>query len=166
MEKLTTKEVVEQLGLQPHPEGGFYNETYRSTTAFERGNVFPAARNHSTAIYYLLEDNDFSTYHRIKSDELWHHYFGESFVISVIHEDGRFEEIVLGKNLHQGEKPQAMVPAGAWFASELKTKAGFGLVGCTVAPGFDFQDFEIAERNKLIELYPELAYTINRLSRF
>ncbi len=165
MEELTAQQVVELLGLQPHPEGGYYSETYRSKTIFEHGDVFPATRNHSTAIYYLLENTDFSTFHRIKSDELWHHYLGQSFLISVIHEDGRFEEILLGKNLQHGEKLQAMVPAGAWFASELKTKAGFGLVGCTVAPGFDFQDFEIAKRDELIELYPELAQTISRLSR-
>ncbi len=165
MEELTAQQVVECLGLQPHPEGGFYIETYRSKTTFEHGDVFPATRNHSTAIYYLLEKTDFSTFHRIKSDELWHHYLGESFLISVILEDGSFEEILLGKNLQHGEKPQAMVPAGAWFASELKTKEGFGLVGCTVSPGFDFQDFEIAERNNLIERYPELERIISRLSR-
>ena len=155
---------VKLLRLQPHPEGGFYKETYRAE--MQSGfDSFPGTRNVSTGIYYLLDHGNFSAFHRIKSDEMWHFYDGTGLSVYVIHPGGHLEVITLGKNLEQGEKLQAVVPAGCWFASVVEHQGGFALVGCTVAPGFDFQDFELAERAALVDEFPMHKKLIERLTR-
>jgi predicted cupin superfamily sugar epimerase len=156
------EELVKQLHLKPHPEGGYYAETYRSLLAVE--TPF-GQRPISTSIYFLLTAGNFSAFHRIKSDEGWHHYEGDTVHIHVLHADGAYECILLGKNSEHGEVQQAMVPAHAWFASECVGKNGYALVGCTVSPGFDFQDFELADRNQLIQEFPNHALHIQRLTR-
>lgn len=156
------KELVLHLHLQPHPEGGFYGETYRSVL---RVPTDKGDRPASTAIYFLLTTNQFSAFHRIKSDEVWHHYEGDTVFIHVLHPDEEYECICLGKITESGEVQQAVVPAGAWFASESVGPSGYALVGCTVAPGFDFEDFELADRQVLSAAYPQYQDLVARLTR-
>lgn len=132
---MTADEVVRLLGLQPHPEGGFYRETFRSPAP-------DGARAASTAIYYLLRAGDVSAWHRVvDADEVWHHYAGAPLELTL--SDGRRRSSVrLGADLTAGERPQAVVPAGVWQAA--RPMGGWVLVGCTVAPGFDFSGFEMA----------------------
>jgi predicted cupin superfamily sugar epimerase len=156
------KEIVERLGLQEHPEGGFYKETYRSNQNIETDkNVF---RNISTAIYFLLENENISLFHRIKSDELWFFHQGEALEIVFIKE-GVLNTIILGNNLENGEMVQATIPANTWFASRVKNLKGYSLVSCTVAPGFDFADFELAKREDLINEFPNLKETIEKFTK-
>ena len=156
------KEIVEKLGLQEHPEGGFYKETYRSNQTIETDkNVY---RNISTAIYFLLENENKSLFHRIKSDELWFFHQGEALEIVYIKE-GVLNTIILGNNLENGEVVQATIPANTWFASSVKNLKGYSFVSCTVAPGFDFADFELAVADTLSLLYPEHKSIIDSLCR-
>jgi hypothetical protein len=145
---------IEHLGLSPHPEGGYYRVTYKSELTI-------ANRSASTAIYFLLHGRDFSAFHRIASDELWHFYAGSGLVVYVIEPDGSYSELHLGNDgVFQG-----VVRAGCWFASRLKDDASFALVGCTVAPGFDFADFELAARSELVRAYPQHQRLIEELTR-
>jgi predicted cupin superfamily sugar epimerase len=132
---LTAEEVVRLLGLQPHPEGGFYRETFRAPAP-------DGGRAASTAIYYLLREEDVSAWHRVvDADEVWHHYAGAPLELTLW--DGRERtSLRLGSGLAAGERPQAVVPAGVWQAA--RPMGGWTLVGCTVAPGFDFSGFEMA----------------------
>lgn len=166
MHKVT--ELVERFQLLPHPEGGYYKETYRSAEELEQACLperFHGRRVFSTAIYFLLEQANFSAFHRIQSDECWHFYTGQSLLVHVIHSDGTYALLKLGNDLLAGEVFQAVVPAGSWFASETAPGGQYSFVGCTVAPGFDFADFELAEADRLAELYPEHQLLIRRLCR-
>jgi len=120
-------------------------------------------RSLSTGIYFLITAGNFSAFHRIKSDEMWHFYAGSPLTVHVIEEDGKYYQLNVGLELEQGQVPQAIVPAGAWFASE--SSGEYSLVGCTVAPGFDFTDFELAERQSLCTLFPAHESLINNLTR-
>jgi predicted cupin superfamily sugar epimerase len=143
---------IRHLNLSPHPEGGYYKETYRSNEL--SGFVgFDGDRNISTAIYFLLEGKDKSHFHRIQSDELWFFHEGTSIEIIVLQDD-KLETIVLGKNIAAGEKLQAVIPAQVWFGARLKEQEGYALVSCTVAPGFDFKDFELGRKSDLISSFP------------
>jgi predicted cupin superfamily sugar epimerase len=167
--KFSTSEIVAYYQLQPHPEGGYYKETYRSKELIEMDALpsrFNGNRFFSTAIYFLLEKGNFSAFHRIQSDETWHFYAGQGLNIFVIHENGELETIHLGHDLTKKQTFQATVPAGAWFASQPADDTEFSFVGCTVAPGFDFIDFELALTDQLLELYPQHAYLIGKLCRF
>lgn len=160
---------VEKYQLQPHPEGGFYAETYRSQGSIAQ-NALPAEfagdRSYSTGIYFLLENKDFSAFHKIKSDEMWHFYAGGPLEVYVIYpETAKLEVIRLGSDPENGEVFQAVVPAGTWFGSCPLEGASYSLVGCTVAPGFDFDDFEMAERESLVNLFPQYKELILRLTR-
>ncbi len=164
----TVTELVEKFGLLPHPEGGFYKETYRSAEQIEAVALperFTGNRQYSTAIYFLLEQGNFSAFHRIQSDECWHFYAGQSLHVHVIHPNGQYELIGMGNHIQSGETFQAVVPAGSWFASETAPGGQFSFVGCTVAPGFDFADFELAKAAELSVLFPEYAGLISRLCR-
>jgi predicted cupin superfamily sugar epimerase len=163
----TAKELVEKFEMQPHPEGGYYKETYRSTEHISKDALpvrFAGNRYFSTAIYFLLEQGNFSAFHRIQSDECWHFYKGQSLYVHVIHPTGQYELIRLGDDITQ-ETFQAVVPAGSWFASETAPGGSFSFVGCTVAPGFDFADFELAKGEELSKQFPEHAGLIKRLCR-
>jgi uncharacterized protein len=167
MHAATAHELIANLGLVRHPEGGWFRESYRSTQtvpAVALSERFDGSRVFSTAIYFLLEEGDISALHRIKSDELWHFYAGSPLVIHVILPDGRYQLLHLGSDHAAGERYQAVVPAGCWFGAELTGKQ-FALVGCTVSPGFDFADFEMAERVQLSERYPQHAELIARMTR-
>ncbi|MEN9685723.1 MAG: hypothetical protein RLZZ28_1509 [Bacteroidota bacterium] len=160
--------MVAAFGLLPHPEGGYYRETYRSAVQIAQNALpvgFSGDRVLSTSIYFLLEKGNFSAFHRIKSDECWHFYAGDPLLIHVIENNGNYQLIRLGKNIEQGETFQAMVAAGAWFASETAPGGEFSLVGCTVSPGFDFQDFELAKAAILATRFPERKSLIKRLCR-
>ncbi|MEO0066163.1 MAG: hypothetical protein RI983_1489 [Bacteroidota bacterium] len=152
--------------MLPHPEGGFYKETYRSDLLLvgeSLQNGMSGMKSCSTAILFLLVENSFSAFHRIKSDEVWHFYDGDPVDIHVIESDGHYRKIKLGRNPLQKEVFQAVVPAGAWFAS--KTEGAYSLVGCTVSPGFDFADFELAKAEGLATEFPdhrELIYSFCR----
>ena len=158
------QDYVDNLNLIPHPEGGFYKETYRGNDTVELAS-FEGPRNVCTGIYYLLEHGHFSAFHRIKSDEMWHFYDGTDLSVYVIYPDALLRVIRLGRNIKEGEVLQAVVPAGCWFASRVEQKEGFALAGCTVAPGFDFQDFEMAERKALVKEYPQHKTLITQLTR-
>lgn len=159
---------VEKLELLPHPEGGYYKETYRSSENIDRSALperFSGDRSFSTAIYYLLSGSDFSAFHRIQQDEVWHYYAGDSITLHIISAEGVYSQEKLGVKLDQGEQPQRVVKAGDYFAAEVNDKSSFVLAGCTVAPGFDFADFEMPEKAELIERFPEHKDVIARLSR-
>jgi predicted cupin superfamily sugar epimerase len=164
----TIDELVRALALAPHPEGGYFRETYR---AAEELSVLPSRfagpRSVSTAIYYLLAEDAFSALHRIRSDEVWHFYVGDPLALTVISDGGELRTLVLGTDLAAGHVPQAVVEAGAWFGARLVTPgpSTFALVGCTVAPGFSFDDFELADRDALAARYPQHAETIRALTR-
>ena len=132
---LSAIEVVERLGLRPHPEGGWYAETWRHEAA---GGERPSG----TAIYYLLAAGQRSHWHRVDAAEIWHHYAGDRLVLRVQAGDAPTETVLLGPDLAGGEVPQAVVPAGAWQAAE--PTGPWSLVGCTVSPGFRFDGFELA----------------------
>jgi len=159
---------IEKYDLLPHPEGGYYAETYRSGELINQNALpdrFGGNRSFSTGIYFLLESEDFSAFHRIKSDEMWHFYSGEALEIFVIHPDTRvLKTIKLGSDPENGEVFQAVIPAGSWFASKPMAGSSYCLVGCTVAPGFDFLDFEMADRRVFSELFPEYESLITALT--
>lgn len=158
---ITADLLIEQLQLVPHPEGGYYKETYRAgDTLPDRKNE---KRNISTAIYFLLMDTNRSRFHRIQSDELWFFHIGEPVEIHVIQKN-TLHTIVLGNDLLKGHVLQATVPANCWFASSVQNEKGFSLVSCTVAPGFDFADFELAERNTLTHEFPHLKNIIEQFT--
>jgi predicted cupin superfamily sugar epimerase len=159
---------IDRLELSPHPEGGHYRQTYKSDLTIVR-SALPTGFNGdlaaSTAIYFLLDGRNFSAFHRIASDELWHFYAGRTLVVYVIDPEGHAHELLLGHRPEAEEVFQAVVKAGCWFAARLKDEAGFALVGCTVAPGFDFADFELATRSQLIQDYPAHQQLIVELTR-
>lgn len=160
---------VEHLNLQPHPEGGYFSETYRSEGEIPAAALpeLSGARHYSTAIYFLLGAEDKSAFHRIKQDEVWHFYQGSGLTVHVIGADGGYRQIKLGSNPLNGEVLQAVVEAGAWFGASLtqpQDASDFTLVGCTVAPGFDFADFELAERQSLLSEFPQHRAIIEKLT--
>lgn len=162
------QQLISSYQLLPHPEGGYYKETYRSEEIVPAGALpsrFGGDRRFSTAIYFLLEQGNFSAFHRIKSDECWHFYAGQTLLIHVLHTNGHLQTIALGCNINAGETFQYVVPANCWFASEPARGSLFAFTGCTVAPGFDFADFELASANELSAEYPLHAAIIRRLCR-
>jgi uncharacterized protein len=161
-------QLIKEFGLLPHPEGGYYKETYRSSETIPAASLpgrFAGNRNFSTAIYFLLEQGSFSAFHRIKSDECWHFYSGDPLLVHIIHLNGDLDTITIGNDTSKGQKFQHVVPAGCWFASEPAQGSAFSFVGCTVSPGFDFEDFELAEAAKLIKEFPKHESLIQRLCR-
>lgn len=166
--KITATTLIDQLQLQAHPEGGWYRRTYQSEEMISAAALpqrFNGSRNISTAIFYLIGKGSFSAFHRIKSDEVWHFYTGDALVLYIICPSGFLETIVLGNELEKGQVFQYVVPAGCWFAAEPATESAFSLVGCTVAPGFDFDDFELAESITLEKAYPQYQELIKKLCR-
>ncbi len=159
---------VEKLQLARHVEGGFYREIYRSATTIDRNNLaagFHGSRNLCTAIYFLLENKQFSAFHRIASDEIWHFYYGDALSIYELDHDGNLTDHKLGSNADAGEVFQTVIKAGNWFASRVCSGEGYALVGCTVSPGFDFEDFELADRKVLIDQFPKHEKLIKQLTR-
>jgi predicted cupin superfamily sugar epimerase len=158
---------IQRLQLQPHPEGGWYRQTYRAPLTLPHAALpsHPGDRAASTAIYFLLAGDQFSAFHRLRSDEVWHFYAGSELIVHVIGPDGTYSEILLGNDMQASQQFQAVVPSGCWFGSSLRHPDTYALVGCTVAPGFDFADFEMAKRAELIAHYPQHRAMIERLTR-
>jgi predicted cupin superfamily sugar epimerase len=171
--------LIDRFQLVPHPEGGHYRETHRDpmrvarilgpvTAGNETGGI---ARSASTCIYYMLCDGAYSAWHRIRSDEVWHFYAGDSIDVHVIDAKGQWITHRLGNALADDNAAfQVVVPAGCWFAAERSARAGdadaagYAFVGCTVAPGFEFSDFELADAEALAANYPSHAAIIRRLA--
>ena len=155
--KNRVEELVKELSLLPHPEGGFYKETYRSTQ--EIGN-----RNLQTAIFFLITDDNVSRFHKIKSDELWFFHEGSSLTVHTLDPKNGHQELRLGLDIASGESPQTLVTADTIFGSCLSEGKGYALVSCTVAPGFDFEDFQLYETQELLDQYPEHSAIVNKLT--
>lgn len=165
---MLASEVIESLGLKPLPvEGGFYRETYRSDEMI-LSNTLPERYNINkcfcTAIYYLLTPETFSLLHRLPTDEIYHFYLGDPVVMLLLYPEGGSEIRILGPNIGKGEQVQVIVPKGTWQGLFLSENGRFGLMGTTMAPGFDFSDFEAGNRQALIEKYPERKDLIIKLT--
>jgi len=158
--------LIEKLGLLPHPEGGWYKEIYRSQDIIQSSHLpvrFSGDHAIATSIYYLLQNYDFSAFHRIKSDEIWHFYLGSPVKLYIL-KDGVQDLIILGDNVEAGHVFQAVVPYGCWFAAEVSVPESFALLGCTVSPGFDFSDFELASLADLQPAFGQYATLIRRMT--
>ena len=157
------------LGLQPlAAEGGFYAEAYRSNEKLAAACLpgrYCGERCFGTAIYFLLTPETFSALHRLKSDEVYHFYLGDPVEALVLRADGAGQVLALGSDLYRGLRPQAVIPAGAWQGSRLRAGGKFALLGTTVAPGFEFSDFELADREFLLAKYPGFSRMIWELTR-
>lgn len=161
--------LVAQLALQPHPEGGYYRETYRSKGEIHRSALpreYSAHRNYATGIYFLLTKGNFSAFHRVLQDEMWHFYLGAPIELFEITPQGELIVTMIGNNLAAGENLQYVVSGGNWFASRVLPGAGeYALAGCTVSPGFDFADFEMAVGADLVAQYPAHEDIIRQMTR-
>jgi uncharacterized protein len=150
--------LIDQLELQPHPEGGYFRQTYRSPMTIETSR---GMRHWITSIYFLLADETFSAFHRLTSDEIWHHYLGNPVAIEIIEPGGRHRTETIGVMNYR----QAVISAGSWFAAHLFDDAGYALVGCDVSPGFEYEDFELAECDRLVAAFPQHRALIQRWTR-
>ncbi len=167
MKRPTASEIIELYKMVPlEPEGGFFKETYKDKSTYsDLPAPFTGRRPYSTAIYYLLPKGAVSLLHRIASDEVWHFYLGGPMTIVQISPDGNLQSVVLGQNLLQGEVVQHVVPAGHWFGGFPNCETDFAFVGCTVAPGFDYTDFEMANRDELLRRYPQHKEMVETLTQ-
>jgi len=156
---MTADEIIKLLDLQPHPEGGFYRETYRSNK-----KIPGLDRAYSTGIYYMLVPGAVSKLHALKHDEMFHFYLGNSVTWVLLHDNGRLEKVVLGSDISRGQQLQLLIKAGTWFGGYLNEGGQFGLMGTTVAPGFDFADFIFGQKEKLLKDFPTAEDEINRLT--
>jgi len=159
---------IDALGLKPHPEGGWFAESFRSSVSISKDALprdFSGDRSMATAIHFLLSGKSVSHFHRIQSDEMWHFYTGSPLTVHVIDHMGVLFHIKLGSNPDAGEQFQGLVKAGCWFGASLEDVEGYALVGCTVSPGFDFADFEMASRSDLLASFPEYEDTIKLLTQ-
>ncbi len=159
---------VNHLQLEPHPEGGYFREIYRSHEFMDPEGLpsrYDGPRSFSTSIYFLVSESSFSSFHRLKSHEVWHFYAGGTIEMFQISPEGVLTEIKIGANPEAGEVFQAHVPRNHWFAARVVPGGEYGLVGCTVAPGFDFADFEMAKREKLISRFPQHQALIEAFTR-
>lgn len=156
----TAQDWIDELGLLPHPEGGFYKETYRATDSVNERAI-------STGIYFLLRAEDISHFHRIDADEMWHFYAGAPLTVHMISPAGDYDVIKLGTDIKAGQSPQGVVPKHVWFGAALDKAAppdAYSLVGCTVSPGFEFSYFELAARDKMLKEFPQHTEIIKKLT--
>lgn len=167
---VSKEEWIENLKLKSHPEGGYFTQSYKAKGIIYHNDLprhYNGDRSYSTGIYFMLTTHNFSAFHVLKSDEMWHHYYGAPLHVHVLHPNGEYELLTIGKNPSGNIFPQAVVPAGSYFASEVIDDSNFdySLVGCTVSPGFEFEDFELSSSGELITKYPEHKELIERLTR-
>ncbi|HEY9485039.1 MAG TPA: cupin domain-containing protein [Nitrososphaeraceae archaeon] len=155
---------ISKLNLQKHREGGYFIESYKSIELVNLPN-YHGPRHVCTAIYYLLKGDEFSSFHVMKSDELWHFYAGSSLTLFIIEPNGRLNEVILGENIDNGHTFQAAITAGCWFAAAVDDYNSYSLVGCTVSPGFDYQDWKIGDRKILTKLYPQHKSIIEKYTK-
>jgi hypothetical protein len=166
---MTAEEIIACLGLRPLPiEGGYFAETYRAPESLAAAALpprYPGPRSLSTSIYYLLTPTTCSILHRLRGDEVYHFYLGDPVELVQLCPDGRGERLILGPELRRGERPQAMVPAGTWQGSRLVAGGRVALLGTTMAPGFDLDDFEAGDRAALLRSHPAFRAEIEALTR-
>jgi predicted cupin superfamily sugar epimerase len=161
---MTAEEIIRHLQLSPHPEGGHFSEVFRADAEVSSG-AHAAPRRASTAIYFLLRAGELSALHRVSSDEVWHHYAGDPVELHTLDEN-RHSLAILGPNLLGDQRPLRVVPRGMWQAARIASGPhGFALCGCTVAPGFEFSDFEMPERAELIARLPAHESVVRELTR-
>lgn len=163
---LTPQQLIERYRLEPHPEGGWYKEYYRSTEQVPANGLpgrYNGPRSFATSIYFLLEQGEYSAFHKIQSDECWHFYAGDPMQVFVLGKDGKMQIVELGADIEAGQTFHFVVPAGLWFASRPSPGSKFSFVGCTVAPGFEFADFELADCDELSALYPQYSDLVKTL---
>lgn len=163
---MTAKEIIQTLKLKPHPvEGGYFRETFRSPRSLPNPYPGKGPRAVATSIYYLLTPETFSEMHRLPTEEIYHHYLGGPLRMLQLHPDGSHREIIIGSDLQAGQTPQLVVPAGVWQGSLVEPGADFALVGATMSPGFELDDYEQGTRAELLAQYPEAGELIRRLTR-
>jgi uncharacterized protein len=155
---------INKLNLHKHPEGGYFFRTYESGKFVDLPE-YNGSRHTCTAIYYLLVRDEFSSFHRLKSDELWHFYTGSSLTLYIIETDGRLNEVILGPDIDNRETFQAVVKSGSWFAASVNDHNSYSLIGCTVSPGFDYRDWELGEMETFIKMYPQHKSIIEKYTR-
>ena len=164
---VSAEDLIKQFGLIKHPEGGYFRESYRSLESIPQQALpsrYTGARAYSTTIYFLLIPGTVSRLHRLCSDEVWHFYLGERLELLQISPEGSMEKVSLGQNIASGQKLQHVVPAGYWFGARPSADSGYSFVGCTVAPGFEYVDFDLADAAALAKDFPSLAEEILRFS--
>ncbi|WP_316571716.1 cupin domain-containing protein [Neobacillus sp. YIM B06451] len=159
LDKQTAEYWISRLGLEPHAEGGYYKQTYMSME-----DVPGKERVLYTSIYFLLRDGEVSHFHRLKSDELWYFHAGDSLSVHMIHENGEYEEVLLGLDLEKGEVPQLLVPKNTIFGSSVSPEGNYALVGCMVSPGFEYTDFELFTQEELVKDYPQHREIIGKMA--
>jgi uncharacterized protein len=162
------KKIIESLNLNAHPEGGFFREIYRSDETLSNKTLpvrYTSQRTFSTSIYYMLVENQISHFHCLKSDETWHYYTGSQVIIHCLEPDGTYNQIKIGCQFENSIFPQFTIKKGTWFAAEIEDKNSYSLIGCTVAPGFEYDDFELGNRNSLFEQFPNHKELITRFTK-
>jgi len=167
MKMPTVTDLIQRYDLQPHPEGGFFRESYRASGWIPQAALpssFNGDRAYATAIYFLLPQGSKSSWHRLQSDETWHFYLGGPLTLLQISPEGQVASVRLGPAILQGDTLQYTVPAGYWFGALPDPDSPFSFVGCTVAPGFDFSDFTLISAETLIEQFPQARQEISLLS--
>ena len=159
--------LIHSLKLIPHPEGGFYRETYRSNETISNlpERYQGKSRNLGTSIIFLLKGNQYSAFHKIQSDEIWHYYEGSPVKLYVLDENGILQTYILGNDIKNGSNYQVIIEHNKWFAAKPVDPESFTLMGCTVSPGFDFSDFQLAKRNELLKKYPQHHSIILKFTR-
>ena len=160
--------IIKKLDLKPHPEGGYFKETYRSSGEISNDSLksgYSGNRNYSTCIYFLLRSDDFSAFHKINQDEIWHFYAGSPICLHIISEAGDHTKHIIGKDVCNEQLPQLVVPGNHWFAASVINRDDYSLVGCTVSPGFDFADFTLPNRAELLARFPQHQQIITALTK-
>jgi hypothetical protein len=160
---MTVKQLVDSLQLEPHPEGGYFRETYRSANSTSVDWSYDK-RNLMTSIYFLITEERFSAFHKIEQDEMWYYQGGDGLYIHEINTKGEYHLHYLHLDPQMG-KPQVLIPGGSWFASEVQRDGAWCLAGCAVAPGFDFSDFRMADKAEMLKEFPQHQEVIERLCR-
>ncbi len=158
---------VKTLELQKHPEGGYFKEVYRASELIKKEHLpdrYSGDRNYSTSIYFLITSENYSAFHKIKSDETWHFYYGSPLTLHVLDKEGKYSRIKIGNNPGNGEVFQYTVSRGDWFAASVDEKDSYALLGCTVAPGFLFDDFELGKKETMIKQFPAHETLIKRFT--
>jgi hypothetical protein len=156
---IKASEYIEALNMQKHIEGGYYVETYRSQYSVPAENLddgFSGKRNLMTSIYFLLEGKDISKLHKVRGDEIWFFHDGTPAIIEIINPNGAIDKMILGTDVKSGQLPQVIIPADTWFTAKIAEENSYILLACTVAPGFEFEDFELADPEKLVVEFPHL----------
>ncbi len=158
MENKNASYWIQSLEMEKHPEGGYFRELYKCPRTLSGG------RSIASSIYFLLPVGDVSRFHRLKSDELWYYHAGDPIVVYVIDKTGDLSELRLGTGCEKGERPQAVIPAGSIFGAVTHGEEGFSLVGCMVCPGFEYEEFELMDRDELLRDYPQHREIILKLT--